>query len=194
MAKKAAAISNERMLVGKSGQYQGMGFEITNGLVLGTDPKICNVVFESDKVSGSHCIFSYRDEELMLTDLGSTCGTFVNGRRLAVNEQVAISDGDLIYLGDVDNSFQACLKLAGKPVKAGQNAIMQTNNVKRPSAFGIILRILLIILLVLIISVAIIVFLVAYKLGGAISTVLDITGNVSNSVSNLINTINSLLQ
>ncbi|GIU84607.1 MAG: hypothetical protein KatS3mg008_1382 [Acidimicrobiales bacterium] len=55
------------------------------------------------KVSRRHAEISLRRDRYLLRDLGSTNGTFLNGRRI---DQSALVDGDVIRLGDSEILFQ----------------------------------------------------------------------------------------
>jgi pSer/pThr/pTyr-binding forkhead associated (FHA) protein len=61
--------------------------------------KECDVVFENDtNISRIHAeIFQDDDENIFLTDLNSSNGTFVNGKR--INESVIINKSDIVKLG-----------------------------------------------------------------------------------------------
>jgi pSer/pThr/pTyr-binding forkhead associated (FHA) protein len=52
-------------------------------------------------VSCNHAILHREGEYLMLSDLGSTNGTFVNGQRLTPHEPHVIKNGDQIRLGNL---------------------------------------------------------------------------------------------
>ncbi|HEY9286088.1 MAG TPA: FHA domain-containing protein [Pyrinomonadaceae bacterium] len=47
-----------------------------------------------------------REGTLLVTDTGSTNGTFINGRRLAYGEARTIEDGDVVGFGDVEVRFR----------------------------------------------------------------------------------------
>ncbi len=47
-----------------------------------------------------------REGTLLVTDTGSTNGTFINGRRLAYGEARTIEDGDVVAFGDVEVRFR----------------------------------------------------------------------------------------
>src|SRR5262249_4783102 len=51
-------------------------------------------------VSGKHCRLSRDGTSWMIEDLGSSNGTFVNGRRLNANAPLAVHHGDTITLGN----------------------------------------------------------------------------------------------
>ena len=52
-------------------------------------------------VSCRHATIRRQDQQLVIADLGSTNGTFVNGRRLPPHEPCALYDGDEIRLGNL---------------------------------------------------------------------------------------------
>lgn len=57
-------------------------------------------VIEGDPfVSGRHARITCSEGQVLIEDLGSTNGTFVNGRRLAANEPLRLADGDEIAIG-----------------------------------------------------------------------------------------------
>jgi pilus assembly protein CpaF len=68
-------------------------FEVTIGRVRGND-----IVLPKGNVSKHHCRLLTRDGEMVVEDLRSTNGTYVNGRKIA--EPTALSPGDKIFVGD----------------------------------------------------------------------------------------------
>jgi hypothetical protein len=52
-------------------------------------------------VSRQHCLLKLRDDRLMITDLGSTNGTYLNGKRLAAHTDLVVADGDKLILGSL---------------------------------------------------------------------------------------------
>jgi hypothetical protein len=58
----------------------------------------CNVVLASDLVSRTHARIEARPNELVLTDLESSNGTFVNGARIVGD--VSVAPGEMIIFGD----------------------------------------------------------------------------------------------
>lgn len=53
-----------------------------------------------DVVSREHCRFSVRDGTVLITDLGSTNGTFVNGVRLTAHVDYELKNGETVSLAD----------------------------------------------------------------------------------------------
>ncbi len=58
-------------------------------------------------VSGSHAQVTYEQEKFILTDLGSTNGTKVNGQRLAPHTPVVLSEGDEVTMGQTTFIFHS---------------------------------------------------------------------------------------
>jgi len=65
---------------------------------VGSSPD-CEVRVDQPFVSGKHCRLSLHGNQYMLEDLGSTNGTFVNGRRLEPHAPVPVSARDKLTLG-----------------------------------------------------------------------------------------------
>lgn len=80
----------------KGGSQQRLEFEkesISIGRIHGND-----VVLPRGNVSKYHSLLEFKNGTFMLTDMGSTNGTYVNGRRIP--DSHPISQGDKIYVGD----------------------------------------------------------------------------------------------
>jgi FHA domain len=65
-------------------------------LVVGRDPKSCDVVLEHPTVSRRHAQLHHRDGAWVLQDLDSTNGTRINGKRVA---RCRLEPGDRVMLG-----------------------------------------------------------------------------------------------
>jgi hypothetical protein len=65
-------------------------------LIVGRDPKSCDVVFEHPTVSRRHAQLHHRDGAWVLQDLDSTNGTTINGKRVT---RCRLEPGDRIGLG-----------------------------------------------------------------------------------------------
>ena len=70
---------------------------------IGRGPE-CELVLRDSRVSRRHARLAARDGALVLTDLGSTNGTMVNGRRVT---EMALGAGDRIELGETSLVIQA---------------------------------------------------------------------------------------
>jgi len=91
------------------GHFAGNTFPIKSALCIGRDPSRCQIVFPADTkgVSSLHCEVAPQGGRIILTDKGSTYGTFAaGGRKLAPNESVALNSGDSFYIADAKNEFK----------------------------------------------------------------------------------------
>jgi hypothetical protein len=61
--------------------------------------RACDLVLVDDSVSRRHAMVVWDGERIVLSDLGSTNGTFLNGRRIMRAE---VQPGDRLRLGDLD--------------------------------------------------------------------------------------------
>jgi pSer/pThr/pTyr-binding forkhead associated (FHA) protein len=64
--------------------------------LIGRDPK-CQLRPSSALVSNRHCSLEIQGDRVVITDLGSTNGTFLNKKRLAEPEE--LRDNDLVHVG-----------------------------------------------------------------------------------------------
>jgi len=63
----------------------------------------CNIVFNSEYVSGLHAELLLTDDgKMILEDKNSLNGTFVGNKKLTPNEEVRVQRGDLVRFGDVE--------------------------------------------------------------------------------------------
>ncbi|MGE0707535.1 MAG: FHA domain-containing protein [Planctomycetota bacterium] len=97
-----------------SGSRAGQSLVVPGPMLrFGRDPS-CEVSFDpvrDDKVSGNHAQLLLTDRgELLLTDMGSSNGTFVNGQR--IQRPTPISSGTIIVLGGDDGGVQVSISLS----------------------------------------------------------------------------------
>ncbi len=80
-----------------SGANKGLTVEFSQKAVfIGRDADN-DLVIDESHVSGDHAKLISRDEQVFVEDLGSTNGTFVNGKR--VSSPVVLNTGDTVQLG-----------------------------------------------------------------------------------------------
>jgi len=78
--------------------YQGCSLDITHShlpVTIGRNPD-SDFCLDDPSVSGHHCVIERRDGALMVRDLGSDHGTFVNGALVAESE---LAHGDELCVG-----------------------------------------------------------------------------------------------
>ena len=59
---------------------------------------ICDIILDAEEISRRHCKVAAHLKHFVLTDLGSTNGTYINGQRVSARE---LTDGDLIEVANV---------------------------------------------------------------------------------------------
>lgn len=85
-----------KVLFVKSDSQQGVELDVTDVTVLGRSAET-DVVLDDPYASEFHMRLVSSDEGIMLHDLGSTNGTYVNGRRVTAPTQ--LRRGDTIQVG-----------------------------------------------------------------------------------------------
>ena len=97
------AYPGEFRVQGVTGAFAGKRFRIERHTVLGRDVTRCQLVFPEHctKVSRAHCELWVEGGAVMLKDLGSTHGTFLeSGAKLQPNVPVRMNIGSRFWLGD----------------------------------------------------------------------------------------------
>jgi hypothetical protein len=85
-----------RVVVVRSDSQAGLDFTVGDAVVLGRSDQ-ADIPLDDPYASEFHLRLNYREGRLVLTDLGSTNGTYVNGRR--VTSPVDLSRGDAVQVG-----------------------------------------------------------------------------------------------
>lgn len=88
------------VLIAQSGPLNGNRWDIDQELIIGRDDT-CQVIIQDRQVSRFHARLTVTPEGVMLEDLASKNGTYVNGSRL--EEPAILQDGDLIQLSMIQN-------------------------------------------------------------------------------------------
>ena len=85
-------------LIDENDLSKSISFYLKNELVVGRNPQKSQVIIADDPtVSSKHCKFYVFDDKVYLMDLGSTNGTFVNGK--LIEYAVCLKVGDKIAIG-----------------------------------------------------------------------------------------------
>lgn len=81
------------------GPLQGQSWELLTSLSIGRNPGE-NIVLPPDTsgISRRHCLLARRGDQVTVTDLGSSYGTFLNGSRITANQPVAVPNGAILSL------------------------------------------------------------------------------------------------
>ena len=70
----------------------------------------CDYVISKPFISPKHCLFTYKDGEFIVQDLGSKNGTFINGERITRGREVMAPIGS-----EVEVTKNVVLELFQKP-------------------------------------------------------------------------------
>lgn len=105
-----AANSAEAVIQGVSGLLNGKTYMLTAGtpLIFGRRTEKCNVLFKNETkgISSLHCEIKWYNGKVLIKDLGSTYGTWLNeGTRLEPNKYYELPDQGVFYLGSKENMF-----------------------------------------------------------------------------------------
>jgi hypothetical protein len=78
---------------------------------MGRTPGQCGLAMPScNKVSSRHCTLELRGSTILLTDLASTNGTYIDSRRIQPNVPATVASGSVISLGNQNCSFRIFLQ------------------------------------------------------------------------------------
>ena len=55
--------------------------------------------FSDDRVSREHAVLHWKDQKLVITDVGSSNGTIVNGKRIPKNEDITLENESVVVFG-----------------------------------------------------------------------------------------------
>ncbi len=99
------------MLAVLDGSLQGYTLNIVGTVMLGRDPKVCQIVFGATQteISRRHCQVTYKPDtgEIILEDLNSANGTYTpDGRRFAAGRRYLLRTGDRFCLGTRENMVE----------------------------------------------------------------------------------------
>lgn len=96
-----------------SGPLAGQSFPIpTDGqsLTIGRSPSCQVPLTGATNVSGKHCAIALQGSMILVTDLGSTNGTFVGQKKLPPHQATLVPDGGMIYLANQSCGFRVILR------------------------------------------------------------------------------------
>lgn len=116
---KNAGMKGVVMVVkGLSGVFANQTFPLNGVMIFGRNGSSCHVLFPDNTkgISRMHCKIELQGGRAMITDLGSSYGTFVNGLKIPQHVATPLNDGDSFYLGDQQNLFSFQMSDAEVPV------------------------------------------------------------------------------
>jgi hypothetical protein len=90
-------------VVAAMGHSPGSAFDIARGVTLGRGDG-ADILVEDPFASSAHARIFPRGDFMYIEDMGSTNGTYLNGRQLHAAERLSVSD--LIRIGDSEYRYQ----------------------------------------------------------------------------------------
>lgn len=79
-------------------------FPLKGSAIIGRKSDMSDIAFENDRtVSGRHCKVAVREGRFYITDLKSSNGTYINGRKVV--SEMEIFPGDMLRLGKLELKF-----------------------------------------------------------------------------------------
>jgi hypothetical protein len=117
-----------------SGKYQGGEFPLRmeREIVIGRSSDLDMVLVE-DMVSRKHAKIATAANQIVIQDLGSTNGTFVNGEKV---KKVRLKEGDRILIGTSIIKLVAVSADSGQPSEAEARARLESNAQRRSAQSG----------------------------------------------------------
>jgi pSer/pThr/pTyr-binding forkhead associated (FHA) protein len=83
-------------LVITEGSEAGREFQVSGSVAIGRDAS-AGIVIDDDEISRRHAVVTRERDELVILDLDSTNGTWVNDERIAAGSRVRV--GDRVRIG-----------------------------------------------------------------------------------------------
>jgi hypothetical protein len=104
------------IFVGHEGKLDGQRWMITEPITLGREPN-CEICISDRQVSRHHASIMPAEDGILIKDLGSKNGIYVNGQR--INNPALLCDGDIVHIALAQKfvylSSDATLPLQAKP-------------------------------------------------------------------------------
>ncbi|MEN6636196.1 MAG: trypsin-like peptidase domain-containing protein [Clostridiaceae bacterium] len=95
--------------IGQTNVLGGKSYPVSGKILVGRDPATCQIVFpaKTPGISGKHCAVQELAQGVVVTDLGSSYGTYLeNGTKMETNKPYTILTGEAFFLASKDNGFR----------------------------------------------------------------------------------------
>lgn len=96
-----------RALYGVKGRLDGQKFSLTRKMYIGRDSAKCAILFPKDTpgISKVHCCIGYNGEEVVVMDMNSKYGTFIDDHKLAPKTPTRLHRGHTLYIGSKEEGL-----------------------------------------------------------------------------------------
>lgn len=92
------------MLIARTGTHRGMVFAIeSTGLKIGRDKTRNNIVIDKEIVSREHAWIGLEYGKVVIKDLNSLNGTYINSMDTARIHTAELKDGDVVFIGKTNS-------------------------------------------------------------------------------------------
>ena len=81
------------------GDRKGEKFQLKDGEITIGRKDFNAIILDDEKASSKHLKITTKGKKVVLVDLGSSNGTFLNGSRIEANENIELDQGDRIVVG-----------------------------------------------------------------------------------------------
>ncbi|KAF7043327.1 hypothetical protein CFC21_052702 [Triticum aestivum] len=143
----SAVVSSERWILEPAGDgdWKHIGYRVARpgameiasascssqeAITVGRVPENADVVIPVATVSGVHARLEKKDGNLVVTDMDSTNGTYVNERKLVPGFPVAVQPGSLLIFGDIHLAmFRVRKEIVDVPAKATKDDQQESETV-----------------------------------------------------------------
>lgn len=139
-------------IIGRGGTYAGTKIPVSNGLVIGRDSSVSQLIIDSTNISRKHCEITYDPvQNLYYVEDFSTNGVYrEDGSRIASNRKISFHPGDVITIGNERERFEFLEAETGskknfKAEQTGNNGYSSTPQ-KAPATASLVLGVLALIL------------------------------------------------
>lgn len=137
----SAVVSSERWILEPAGDgdWKHIGYRVarpgaieiaSEAMTVGRVPENADVVIPVATVSGVHARLEKKDGNLVVTDMDSTNGTYVNERKLVPGFPVAVQPGSLLIFGDIHLAmFRVRKTIVDVPAEASKDDQQEADTV-----------------------------------------------------------------
>ena len=134
----------ELYLVGIYGKFYGKKYFLKNVNLIGRTTKNSqgeknDIILSTDEtVSKGHCKILLEDKKIYIVDIGSTCGTTVNGQKIPYFEKVQLEVGDEICIGRSIFRLSSATEFKISPPKRQKIFLLKIFQIASPIIFVLI--------------------------------------------------------
>lgn len=113
--------ADKPLIIGQAGPLNGQRWNILEEVIIGREVD-CDVVIPDRQVSRAHARLTRQEKGVLLEDLGSKNGTYLNGDR--IDEPVFLQDGDVLMIAMLQ-TFVFLSSDATMPLEGGMKKLLE---------------------------------------------------------------------